>query len=80
MTSINKSKVAKDLGISRSTIYYKSKQKKKDEATKIMLEEGLRKHPSYGPKRLARHLRINHKRASIHSSRLISVILLVLTL
>jgi len=62
MGSNNKTKLARELGVSRSSLYYKSKQKEKDEVTKIMIEEALRKHPSYGPKRLARHLKINHKR------------------
>ncbi len=62
MGSLNKSQSSRDLGISRSLLYYEHKQDKKDQATKIMIEEALRKHPSYGHKRLARHLHINKKR------------------
>lgn len=50
------------LNISRSNLYYQSKQKDKDETTKILIEEALRYHPSYGHKRLAKHLNINKKR------------------
>ncbi len=50
------------LNLSRSNLYYHSKQKDKDETTKILIEEALRYHPSYGHKRLAKHLNINKKR------------------
>ncbi len=50
------------LNLSRSNLYYQSKQKDKDEITKILIEEALRYHPSYGHKRLAKHLNINKKR------------------
>ena len=50
------------LGISRSNVYYQSRQESKDNTTKIMIEEALRYHPSYGHKRLAIHLGINKKR------------------
>src|SRR3989344_2679075 len=62
MRSDNKSTLAKDMGISRSLLYYDYKQDKKDWITKVMIEEALRKHPSYGPKRLGPHLQINKKR------------------
>lgn len=50
------------LQLSRSNLYYRSKQSSKDEITKTLIEEALRYHPSYGHKRLARHLNINKKR------------------
>jgi putative transposase len=59
---ISKGSQAHNLDISRSNLYYQSKQEKKDWATKMMIEEGLRKHPSYGHKRMATHLKINKKR------------------
>lgn len=62
MRGANKSALAKELGISRSLLYYDYKQDKKDWVTKIMIEEALRKHPSYGPKRMGPHLHINKKR------------------
>jgi putative transposase len=50
------------LGISKANLYYQSKQDVRDESTRIMIEEALRKHPSYGHKRLSSHLGINKKR------------------
>ena len=59
---ITKGEQALALGISRSNLYYQSKQEAKDEAVKIMLEEALRYHPSYGHKRLATHLSMGKNR------------------
>jgi len=50
------------LNLSRSSLYYRSKQQDKDEITKTLIKEALRYHPSYGHKRLAKHLNINKKR------------------
>jgi len=50
------------LGYSRSHHYYQHKQPTKDWYTKQLIEGALREHPSYGHKRLARHLGINKKR------------------
>lgn len=58
----NKSRTAPGLGISQPNLYYQSKQEKKDWETKIRIEEALRKHPSYGHKRLAIYLSMNKKR------------------
>jgi putative transposase len=54
--------LAKDLGVSVSSLYYKKKLPDKDRAVKIRIEEALRYHPSYGHRRLAIHLGINKKR------------------
>lgn len=59
---IPKGELARSLGISISTLYYKSKQEEKDWQTKCLIEGALRERPSYGHKRLALHLRINKKR------------------
>lgn len=50
------------VNISRSHQYYQHKQPAKDWHTKQLIEMTLRDHPSYGHKRLARHLGINKKR------------------
>lgn len=50
------------VNISRSHQYYRHKQPQKDWQTKQLIEVTLRDHPSYGHKRLARHLGINKKR------------------
>jgi len=62
MQSPNKSKAAKELGIARSSLYYKPKQPQKDWDLKCRIEEVLRAHPSYGHKRLAIALHVNKKR------------------
>jgi len=58
----NKTKTARLLGFSRSSLYYRPKQLKKDWELKAKIEEALHNHPSYGHKRLALHLKINKKR------------------
>ena len=59
----NKSELAKELGVSRSLLYYQRKQPDKDWRLKCETEKVLREYPSYGHKRLAIHLKINKKRA-----------------
>ena len=58
----NKTELARNLGVSRSSLYYQSKQAIKDWQLKREMEKVLRFHPSYGHKRLAIHLNINKKR------------------
>lgn len=58
----NKSALAKETGIARSTLYYHSRQSVKDWHTKQLIEEALHLHPSYGHKRLAIHITLNKKR------------------
>ncbi len=58
----NKSGLAKELGVSRSLLYYRRKQPDKDWKLKCEIEKVLREYPSYGHKRLATHLKINKKR------------------
>lgn len=64
MDSSNKTVLARELGISRASLYYKPKQPEKDWETKQLIEEALRDNPAYGHKRLAIHLGINKKRVS----------------
>lgn len=58
----NKSAMARELGVSRSLLYYQHKQKKKDWDLKCEIEKVLRDYPSYGHKRLAIYLKVNKKR------------------
>jgi putative transposase len=62
MKAENKSRLARQMGVSRSFLYYEHKQAKKDWQLKCEIEKVLRKFPSYGHKRLAGHLKINKKR------------------
>jgi len=58
----NKSQALEYLNIARSTFYYKSILEAKDEALKVKIETVLVTNPSYGHKRIAMELKINHKR------------------
>ncbi len=58
----NKSRTARDIGVSRQLLYYRHKQRAKDWKLKTEIEEVLHEHPSYGHKRLAICLKINKKR------------------
>ena len=58
----NKSALASESGVARSTLYYEPKQSRRDWHTKQLIEETLHVHPAYGHKRLALHLKVNKKR------------------
>lgn len=58
----NKTILARELGVSRSQLYYRHLLPKKDWELKQKIEEVLHSHPSYGHKRIAWHLKINKKR------------------
>jgi transposase InsO family protein len=58
----DKKALARELGISRSLLYYQRKQPDKDWLLKCEIEKVLREYPAYGHKRLAIHLKINKKR------------------
>ena len=59
---LTKSEVCKELGISRSSLYYKHKKPVEDLEIKAQIEAVLTNHPAYGHKRIAWQLRLNHKR------------------
>ena len=59
----SKTKAAQLLGVSRSGLYYQSKQFIKDWQLKIRMEEALRQFPSYGHKRLGLFLKVGKNRA-----------------
>ncbi len=59
---VNKTKLAKNLGICRQSLYYKPKLLSKDLKLKKQIGEVLAKHKAYGHKRIALHLGINKKR------------------
>jgi len=60
--SMSKKALARSCGVSRSTLYYRSKQEQKDWHTRQLIEGVLREHQSYGHKRIALELTINKKR------------------
>lgn len=53
---------ARELGVSRRSLYYQPKKPEKDWQFKCQIETVLREHPSYGSRRLALHLQMNRKR------------------
>lgn len=57
----SKKTLAKKLGVSRSSLYYQSKLKIRDQCIREQILAALSEHPSYGHKRLAMHLRRNKK-------------------
>jgi len=57
-----KTVLARELGISRGSLYYRPKKPDKDWKIKCLIEEALRDNPSYGHKRLAWHLGMNKKK------------------
>ncbi len=61
---ITKAILSKQLSISRSSLYYESKQLPKDWQLKTKIEDILRENPSYGYPRIALALQINKKRAA----------------
>jgi putative transposase len=60
--TLTKKELAKKLGVSRSSLYYKPKQEKKDRQTKQVIEETLKEYHDYGHKRIAIHTKLNKKR------------------
>ena len=59
---MSRRKLARELGISRSALYYQPVMPTKDWLLKCEIEKVLREHPSYGYRRVALHLQINKKR------------------
>ena len=58
----NKTKLAKDMGISRSMLYYHHKRPEVDLEVKSQIESVMGDNPAYGHKRIARELKLNKKR------------------
>lgn len=61
-TVATKTAIAKQIGISRATLYYRSRLSVKDEQLRQDILRVLHIHPSYGHRRLAIHLKVNKKR------------------
>lgn len=57
-----KKRVAEELGVARSSLYYRKKIPQKDEALREDITRTLQLHPSYGHRRIALHLEVNKKR------------------
>lgn len=61
MITESKTLRARELGVSRSSLYYKQKKPEEDWKLKCRIEEVLRENPSYGSPRIAIALNRNHK-------------------
>lgn len=59
---ISKTQIAKDAGISRSTLYYKTKREEQDQEMKKQILIVLGIHPAYGHKRIGLEFPLNKKR------------------
>jgi len=57
-----KTEIAKSLGVSRQSLYYKPKKPDRDLETKNLILEVMAKHKSYGHKRIAIELQMNKKK------------------
>lgn len=58
----NKTQLAKELGVSRASLYYKQKREEIDLGVKEKIRGVIKKHKSYGHKRIALQLNLNKKR------------------
>ena len=58
----SKGVLAKELGVSRATLYYKPKMPEKDLKFKAEIEQVMEKNKAYGHKRIAWHLEANKKK------------------
>lgn len=61
-SEVSKVHLARELGVSRQSLYYKAVKPSQDWELKCCIEEVLRNFPSYGHRRLALHLKLNKKR------------------
>ena len=60
--SSNKAQAARELGVSRSSLYYLRKLPCKDDELRGEIEALMKVHPGYGYRRMAIALSVNHKR------------------
>lgn len=60
--NMTKNALAKELGISRSSLYYKPKKPPCDEEDKKKIQSIMEQHPAYGHRRVALALGMNHKK------------------
>jgi len=59
---VNKTKLARELGISRQSFYYRRKREEIDMELKRQIEAVMVDHKDYGHKRIAMHLKMGHNR------------------
>lgn len=59
---VNKTQLARELGVSRSSLYYKRKREEIDLELKVQIEAVMVDHKDYGHKRIALELKMGHNR------------------
>jgi len=59
---VNKTRLARELGVSRQSLYYKRKREEIDAELKRQIESVMVDHKDYGHKRIALHLKMGHNR------------------
>ncbi len=62
LTTINKTQLARELGVSRSSLYYTKTREATDLELRRQIESVMVDHPDYGHKRVAIHLKMGHNR------------------
>jgi len=62
LKNLTKAEIARKLGVSRSSLYYRHKKPVEDLDVKAQIEAVLTSHPAYGHKRIAWELKLNRKR------------------
>lgn len=60
----SKARLARELGVSRASLYYRHKLPERDEALRRQIEVVMQRNPGYGSPRIAIALKINKKRAA----------------
>lgn len=58
----DKARAASDLGLTRSSLYYSPKIPKRDLVLVGQIKDAHKEHPAYDYRRMATHLKVNHKR------------------
>lgn len=61
-SKVNKTRLAKELGVARSSLYYKRKKEETDLELKHQIEAVMVDHKDYGHKRIALELKMGHNR------------------
>jgi putative transposase len=61
-TSVSKSALARSLGVSRASLYYRPSRPAKDDVLRERILATMKDHPAYGHRRIAWHLGVNKKR------------------
>lgn len=62
MTTLSKTALARSLGVSRQALYYRPRRPHRDQLLRDRILRVLDRHPAYGSRTIAVHLKMNRKR------------------